>query len=257
MVTLAETPKKVLVTGSSGAIGLPVCQHLIARGHTVRGFDLVATAELDDCIVGDLADQDVVMHAADGVDAIVHLGAYPDRANFMDKLLGPNVIGLYNICEAAKEFDVARLVLASSVQTLSGHGFGEHTIRVEDGARPTSHYALTKVWAEVAGEMYARCHSLSVISVRIGWLPRNFDEAKELVSHEFGPDLFLSHEDAQRFFERTVESPTPARGESAILFATSKPQKTERLDLDPARNLIGYEPQNVWPEGLPYAVNGL
>lgn len=257
MIALTDTPKKILVTGSSGAIGRPVCQHLIARGHTVRGFDLVPTPELDDCVVADLVDGAAVLDAAAGVDTILHLGAYPNPADFVKTLLGPNVIGLYNVCEAAREVGVERLVLASSVQTISGHDSAERTIRVEDGPRPTNHYALTKVWAEAAGELYARCHSLSVISVRIGWLPRNFDEAKELVRRESGPDFFLSHADAQRFFERCVESTTPARGESAILFATSKPLKRERLDLAPAHQLIGYEPQNVWPEGLPFSVDGL
>ncbi|MCB0098819.1 MAG: NAD(P)-dependent oxidoreductase, partial [Caldilineaceae bacterium] len=34
----ATQPKRVLVTGSTGAIGAPLCQHLLGRGHYVRGF---------------------------------------------------------------------------------------------------------------------------------------------------------------------------------------------------------------------------
>ena len=38
MADQAVHPKRILVTGSTGAIGQPVCQHLLSRGHTVRGF---------------------------------------------------------------------------------------------------------------------------------------------------------------------------------------------------------------------------
>jgi uncharacterized protein YbjT (DUF2867 family) len=31
-------PQRVLVTGASGAIGTPVCRHLLARGHHVRSL---------------------------------------------------------------------------------------------------------------------------------------------------------------------------------------------------------------------------
>ena len=45
-------PQRVLVTGASGAIGTPVCRHLLARGHHVRGFALDQNPDLADCIVG-------------------------------------------------------------------------------------------------------------------------------------------------------------------------------------------------------------
>lgn len=250
------TPKRVLVTGSTGAIGQPVCQHLLARGHHVRGFARRPTPGLEDYVVGDLADREKVREAVDGMDTVIHLGAYPNPADFIDVLLGPNVIGLYHICEAAKDLGVQRLVLASTLQVVTGHRQQERDrlVKIEDGPAPVNHYALTKAWAEIAGDMYARVHNLSVISVRIGWLPRNPDEAARLVQSPIGKDVFFSHEDAKRFHERCVESEAPAPGESVILFATSKPLDQERLDLEPSRRIIGYEPQDTWPEGLPFAV---
>ncbi len=251
------TPKRVLVTGSTGAIGQPVCQHLLARGHYVRGFARRPMPNVADHIIGDLADRESVRAAVDGMDTIIHLGAYPNPADFIDVLLGPNVIGLHNICEAAVEFGVQRLILASTLQVVTGHGWPEQAITVADGPMPANHYALTKAWAEIAGDMYARNHNLSVISVRIGWLPRNFGEAEKLVNSKIGTDVFFSHEDAKRFHERCVESEKPGPGESVILFATSQPLTVARLDLALARDVIGYEPQDVWPQGLPFAVDRL
>ncbi len=245
-------PRRVLVTGATGAIGQPVCARLLARGHHVRGFARRPTPGVTDHIAGDLADRDKVRAAVEGMDTVIHLGAYPNEADFIGVLLEPNVRGLYHVCDAAREHGVRRLVLASTVQVVSGHLRGGGFVRVEDGPAPVNHYALTKAWAELAGEMYARVHGMSVISVRIGWLPRNPREAAMLQAAPHGPDLFFSHNDAARFFERCVESPAPEPGRSVVLFAASRPAATPRLDLAPARDVIGYEPEDVWPHGLPY-----
>lgn len=254
MTERGSDPKHVLVTGSTGAIGQPLSRHLLGRGHAVRGFARRPTPGLDDAVVGDLSDRDAVRRAVEGVDTVVHLGAYPNPADFIDVLLGPNVIGLYHICEAAVEFGIRRLVLASTVQVITGHPFGDRAVTVEDGPAPTNHYALTKAWAELAGDMYARVHKLSVISVRIGWLPRNTEEARRLAASPHGRNVFFSHDDSDRFFERCVESPNPAPGTSVVLQATSRPAVRPRMDIESAREVIGYVPQNTWPEGLPFPV---
>ena len=257
MSAKATDPKRVLITGSTGAIGQPLCAHLLARGHYVRGFARRPTPGLTDFVEGDLNERDKVYQAVEGMDTVIHLGAYPNPADFIEVLLQPNVVGSYYICEAAKDLGVKRLVLASTLQTVTGHKGENGPITVEDGTMPVNHYALTKVWLEAMGDMYARNHNLSVISVRIGWLPRNRGEAERLVANPGGPNVFFSHDDSNRFHERCVESVTPAPGQSVILFATSKPLHKARLDLELARQVIGYEPQDVWPVGLPFSVEGL
>jgi nucleoside-diphosphate-sugar epimerase len=254
MTDRAASPRHVLVTGSTGAIGQPLCRHLLTRGHAVRGFAPEPTPNLESFVVGTLEDRDAVRRAAAGVDTIVHLGAYPDAADFMEKLLGPNVIGLYNICEAAVEAGVKRLILASSVQVITGHRFRDRPVTLADGPAPVNHYALTKAWLELAGDMYARVHGLSVISVRIGWYPRTTDDAQRLAASQFGRDIFFSHDDARRFFARCVEAENPAPGTSVVLQATSRPANAARMDIAPAREVIGYEPQDTFPEGLPFPV---
>jgi uronate dehydrogenase len=250
----AVDPKRVLVTGSTGAIGEPLCQYLLQRGHTVRGFARRPSPGLQDYVMGDLNDRDKVRQAVQGMDAIVHLGAYPNPADFIDVLLQPNVVGLYYICEAAVEFGIQRLVLASTVQVITGHRGLGRTITVEDGPAPVNHYALTKAWSELTGAMYARVHNLSVISVRIGWLPRNNEEAQRLMQAPMGPDVFFSHNDSNRFHALCVESENPPPGQAVILHASSRPVNRSLMDLEPARRIIGYEPQDTWPEGLPFEI---
>ena len=40
----------------------------------------------------------------------------------------------------------------------------------------------------------------------------------------------------------------------ALASLHSRPPGEERLDLEPARRIIGYEPRDTWPEGLPFPV---
>jgi uronate dehydrogenase len=252
MVQTAARQHRVLVTGSTGAIGAPLSTHLVARGHFVRGFARRPSAELADYVVGDLNDRDAVFRAAEGIDTIIHLGAYPNPADFMEVLLQPNVVGLYYVLEAAVAHGVKRVVLASTVQVITGHSFRDRPVHVDDGPAPTNHYALSKVWAEAAGAMYARVHGLSVISARIGWFPRNTGECIRLASMDGGADLFFSHRDANRFFERCVESDAPEAGVSVVLHAQSRPVRIARMDVGQAKDVIGYEPHDIWPEGLPF-----
>jgi nucleoside-diphosphate-sugar epimerase len=242
--------KRVLVTGSAGLIGRRVCDALLARGHHVRGFDRVANDRLEDDQIGDLGDRDAIDRAVDGIDCVIHLGAYRNNADFMDVLLEPNVIGMYHVCNAVREARVNRLVLASSVQVLTGLDESQRPHRPEGGAAPTNDYAMTKVWAEVAGEMLARCHGVSVIAVRIGWVPVRPPEMEKLQGSATGLSIFFSHNDAKRFFTLCVESPRPESGEFVILNGASRAASNPYMDLTASREVIGYEPQDDVADGL-------
>lgn len=247
-------PRRVLITGAAGAIGQLVASHLTVRGHQVRGFDQVPVPGPVEHYVGNLADRAAVRAAMAGMDTLIHLAAYRNDADFMRVLLEPNVIGLYEVCEAARLAGVERMVLASTMQVVNGFGADEEPIRIGDGPRPTNHYALTKLWAELTGDMYARVHNMSVINVRVGWFPRDQALAQRIDASPRGRDTYLSHDDAREFFTRCVESPTPVPGECVTLFAASSTDRQPRFDQTDAATAIGYRPQSKWPEGLPFAV---
>lgn len=255
--TSTDAPKRVLVTGSAGAIGNAVCRRLLARGHTVRGVDLRPTPNVPDAIQGDLADKATVYGAVEGMDTVIHLAAYINNGDLVETLLRPNVISPYYVCEAAREFGVSRLILASSVQVIEGFGRGKRTIRTDEGMRPRNLYALTKSWGEMLGDMYAAMYAIGVIHVRIGWLPRSLQQAQAIARSEYAQNIYLSYADAQRFFERCVEAQVPEAGQSLVLFAGSKAQGIPHMDLEPARRLLGYEPQDTWPENMPFALDAL
>lgn len=247
---IAMAGKSVLVTGSAGGVGQAICRELQQAGHEVYGFDRLSTPDVDHPIVGDILDRDAVLEAAAGMDALIHLAATPDEADFIDDLLEPNVRGLYHVCDAARRQGVSRLILASSVQVIFGHDWS-HPVRIEDGPRIVNHYALTKLWAEDLGEMYARIYQMSVIAARLGWLPRSLEHAEELLASPIGTSVYLSHGDAVRFFLACVEADL-APGQFEALFATSKVAGQTRIDLSATERIIGFQPEDTWPEGQPF-----
>lgn len=245
----------ILVTGSAGRIGRAVVRELKARGRRVRGFDLVPSSGCYDCVVADLTDAAAVRDATAGVQAVIHLGAVPDDDDFMTKLLPNNVVGVFNVFEAARLAGVRRLLLASSGQVVWWQRFtGPLPIGADAQPSPRGWYAACKLFMEGAGRAYAETHGLSVIAARLGWCPRNRAHAEELAATDWGPDVYLSPRDAGRFFACAADAPADIR--FAVVYALSRPARTQVYDPGPARDLVGYEPADTWPEGIEEVTGG-
>jgi nucleoside-diphosphate-sugar epimerase len=153
------------------------------------------------------------------------------------------------VLEAARLAGVRRLVLASSGQVVWHQRLtGPWPIKADDPPTPRHWYAATKVFLEAAGRAYADAYGLSVIAVRLGWCPRTPDQVREIAATDWAQDVYLSPNDAGRFFACAVEA--PAAIAFAVVYATSKPARNMLYDPTPARTLLGYEPQEIWPQGV-------
>jgi nucleoside-diphosphate-sugar epimerase len=238
----------ILVTGSTGRIGQAVVAELLARGQKVRGFDLVPTPGLADRVVGDVSLAADVRRAVAGVQGLIHLAATPDDDDFMTRLLPNNIVGTFNVVEAAREAGVARVVLASTGQVVWWQRMrGQTPIGVDVQPTPRGWYAATKCFLEAAGRSLAEAHGRSVLAVRLGWCPRSAEQAREIAATDWARDVYLSPGDAGRFF--ACAALAPARPGYAVVYACSRPQKVAVYDLEPARRLVGYEPRDTWPAG--------
>lgn len=234
---------KVLVTGALGAVGRPVCRALRDAGHDLTTLDLSSAPDPVNHMVGNVADTELMLRISAGMDVVIHFAAVPDDAPF-PTLVEPNVLGLYSVLNAARQNHIARVVLASSIQALGYRNNSGAPASVTE-ARPNNHYALTKLWAENMGEMYARQYGLTVLAARIAWMVRNPKEAKVMEElRRF--EIFLSARDAGRFFLRAVEAKLSG---FSVAYAVSRGGETV-FDMAPAAELLGFEAADRWPEGL-------
>jgi nucleoside-diphosphate-sugar epimerase len=249
------TASVVLVTGSAGRIGQAVVRELAGRGTAVRGFDVAPTPGAAEAVVGSISDPAAVRRAVRGASAVVHLAATPDDDDFHTRLLPNNIVGVYELLEAAREEGVGRVVLASTGQVV----WWQRTtgpLPIGDDVQPTPRgwYAATKCFLEGAGRAFAEAHGRSVIAVRLGWCPRTPEQAREIAVTDWARDVYLSPGDAGRFFACAVSAPAGVR--YAVVYACSRPPGRAVYDPEPARRVTGYEPRDTWPQGVEEMLGG-
>jgi uronate dehydrogenase len=239
----------ILVTGSSGRIGQAVVRELQRRGRAVRGFDLAPTPGLPDMVVGTLTDAGAVARAMQDVHTLIHLAATPDDDDFLTQIVPNNIIGVHHVLEAAQQAGVKRMILASSGQVV-----WYDRMRTDKplgvGVQPTPRYwyAAAKMFLEGAGRAFAEKFGIEVIAVRLGWCPRTKEQVEEIRQADWAQDVYLSPNDAGRFFVRAAEALGPLGFQ--VVYATSKPVHRLRYDLEPTKRLLGFEPQERWPQGV-------
>ena len=219
---------KILITGAAGAVGTVLIKGLGDR-YQLRGFDRVPLPELEDAVVGELTDFEAVVRATQGMDAVIHLAGNPSGAAPWEEILHSNIIGTYNLFEAARRSGVSRIAFASRAGLLAPYP-EEITRTVDLPPRPESYYSISKVFGENLGYMYASQFGLECVSVRIGNVRADRPHAEH--PHH------LSHADLVRVFERAVIHPG---AQYEVVFGVSAGD-WPLYDLEHGRRAVGYNP---------------
>ncbi len=222
---------RVTVTGAAGRIGRTIVPGLTARGHDVRGIDLVAPNEpwAERVVVADVGrDVDALAAVVDGAEAVVHLAAHAGESDF-ETALDAHVRLTYRVLEAARVAGVPRVVYASSNHAV---GFTPRAdmLTSADRVRPDGFYGVGKAAAEALCSRYHDQHGLAVACLRIG----SFREHPTTRRHL---STWLSPRDAVDLVDACLRSPDLG---FAIVFGTSGNTRAW-WDLGPARRL-GYAP---------------
>lgn len=233
---------QIVITGASGNVGRAVIEALEGR-HTLTLLDRKPLPGREGIRVN-LSDFAAAFDALPTADAVIHLAANPDEAEWQE-ILTSNFIATYNVFEVARRKGYRRIVFASTVMAYDGYqGCEEGTILTpKRHAWPMTYYACSKRFGEDLGKMYARKHGMQVVCIRLGWYPHLPIDPEALRAHRL---ILLGKGDCQRLFLRAVE----AEGvEFAVLNGMSR-EAAARFDLEPGRRLIGYEPQDDFEAAL-------
>ena len=168
-VVAGQSISRVLITGAAGLIGTHMRKELAGIYPVLRLLDMNEIKYLvpgEESVVADVADAVALEQAMAGVDAVVHLAAASTERPFPE-ILSANVIGTYNLYEAARRQGVQRVVYASS-----NHAVGfyprDRRIGASTPLRPDSRYGLGKAWGELVATYYADKFAIRSLVVRIG-----------------------------------------------------------------------------------------
>ncbi|HEY1979829.1 MAG TPA: NAD(P)-dependent oxidoreductase [Xanthobacteraceae bacterium] len=161
--------KTVLITGAAGDVGTRLRKLLNGVYPRLRVSDIRQPADLaadEHFAAADLGDYAQVENIVAGVDGIVHLGGFSVEGPW-ETIHRANIVGCYNLFEAAYRAGVKRVVFASSNHAMGFYPRSER-IGVNVPVRPDSRYGVSKAFGEALGAFYADKHGLRVTCLRIG-----------------------------------------------------------------------------------------
>ena len=160
--------KTILITGAAGDVGTHLRRELAGKYH-LRLSDIKpvkALAAGEKSAPGDIAKMSDMLRITKGVDAIVHLGGFSVEGPW-DMILRANIVGCYNLFEAARRNSVKRVLFASSNHAT---GFYRRDVKIDHRVypKPDSRYGVSKVFGEQLGSLYADKYGMQVFCMRIG-----------------------------------------------------------------------------------------
>jgi uronate dehydrogenase len=160
--------RTVLITGAAGNIGTHLRRELAGR-YRLRLSDVRpvrARTKGEAYLRADISRLADALRITRGVDAIVHLGGYSVEGPW-PVILKANILGCYNVFEAARRNGVKRIVFASSNHAV-GFYRRDETIDHRVYPRPDGRYGVSKAFGEMLGRLYADKYGMEVLCIRIG-----------------------------------------------------------------------------------------
>jgi uronate dehydrogenase len=225
--------KKLVLTGAAGRLGSylraplsRLCDELVSTDLAPELSDLLPNERY---VSADLQDLGRMTDLLQGADMVVHFGAIGDEAPF-DAILGANIIGAYNIWEAAHRNSLRRVIYASSIHAVGMHKKTDF-IGIDAAHRPDTFYGLAKCFAEDLASLYWDKRGLESVCLRILSCAE--------VSNPRAVGSWLSYGDLVLLVERAID--TPVTGFSVVYGVSDN----DRAPVDNTlASHLGYRPRD-------------
>lgn len=240
---------RVLITGAAGDVGGRLRRSLKGVYPVLRLSDVEPLGDPsagEETDTTDLRDLAAVERMCEGVDGIVHLGGMSVE-NDWDTIHDLNIVGCYNLFEAARRQGVKRVVFASSNHAV-GFYRRDRRIPADVTVRPDSRYGVSKAFGEALGSLYADKYGLGVFCIRIGNVADQPVDKRRLSIWLSPRDLTqlvrigLEHPDVR--FEIVYGASDNARGWWDNANATRLGYRPEDRGEDYAEDVLAREPEH-------------
>lgn len=194
--------RKIAVTGGSGKLGRYVVEALRSRGCEVVSLDhRIADGLPCRQLRVDMNDLGQVAGGLAGADAVIHLAAIPAPVGYPHQtIFANNVLGSFNVLEAADMLGIRRIVMGSSTSCYgfawARRPFSPAYFPVDElhPQLPQEGYGLSKTVGELAAAMFARRSGLEIASLRFSLIaaPEEYGRLAEDARHpeRFGKILW-------------------------------------------------------------------
>lgn len=225
--------KKIVLTGAAGRLGSYLREPLSKMADELVSSDIAdGVGKLypgETYHKADLTSLDAMMALLKDADMVVHFGAYGDEAPF-ETILGPNIIGAYNVWEAAYRNGVRRVVYASSIHAVGMHPKTEF-IGTDAAHRPDTFYGLAKCFSEDLASLYWDKRGVEAVCMRI--------LSAANVGNPRAVGSWLSYDDLIQLVQRAID--TPVTGFTVIYGVSNN----DRAPVDNAKaSYLGYRPRD-------------
>lgn len=170
--------KNVLVTGADGFIGSHLVELLLDEGYCVRALSVYNSFNywgwLEDIhhpnlevVCGDVRDPNYCREIMKGCDTVLHLAALiaiPYSYTAPDSYVDTNIKGTLNICQAARDLGVERVIVTSTSEV---YGTAQYVpIDEKHPRQPQSPYSATKIGADAIAMSFYNAFNLPVVIAR-------------------------------------------------------------------------------------------
>ena len=238
--------KSVILLGASGRIGTGFIEEYLNNKNYQKKYELILgihnkkfrskNFKVRHTLIEDIK---TLERAFKGVDVVVNLAANPNPEAIFKDLIKPNLIGAYNVFEAARISGCKRVIFASSVHAVEGYGRGKQ-IKASDAPKPIDLYGASKVFGEALCYTFFSKYRLSCLAIRIGAYTSD-DKIRTVCFSRQDYDHVISQRDMGQLIHKCIIAPKKAG--YGILSGISNNTKKD-MDLKLAKKIVGYKPQD-------------
>jgi len=224
---------RLLLTGAAGGLGRELRPRLRPIARVLRVSDMApmdAAEAGEEVVVAALEDAAAVDRVVAGCDAIVHLGGISTEGPFAP-IVQANIVGVWNLYEAARRHGVRRIVFASS-NHVTGFYRQDEVVSPREPMRPDGHYGLSKAFGENLSRFYFDRYGIETVCLRIG---SSFPAPKDRRMLA----TYLSYDDLERLVVASLSAPVVGH---SVVYGVSDNVRTW-WDNTSARHL-GFRPQD-------------